>query len=555
VGSVPTSTDPASSPGIPGEPQPGNSAGSADTSAAGAGSSAAGSDTAAGGSGSAGGSAGAPGSSAGGSGSSAGGSGSSAGAGSSLRGSGSGGGGSAARREWRWPPGPGDGHWSPEWGWGPPGGRRRYRPGSGRATKLAMFVAVVQVVGTYFAARHDQGLVRPLGWQGYSLLVLSAAAMAGRRAHRIPALILTIAATLAYYVLAFPGGPYFVAAFFSIAGAIIAGRRRMTWLVTSLAYAFVISFSWFVPTIDGYPVPRPSIGGAIAVGAWLLVTLAVAEAIRNRASALAEVARTRTEQARTRSEQQRRQASEERLRIAQELHDVVGHHLSLINVQAGVGLHLMDEHPEQARVALGNIKLASSEALAEVRAVLGLLRAENGEAAPRAPASSLADLSVLLETAGAALVTTGQRRALPAEVDRAAYRIVREALTNARRHAGEAATATVTIGYRPDVLSICVADDGVGVTGELAEGNGLAGMRARAEALGGSLVAGARSGGGFEVCAELPAPQQPAPETSAPDHPPAGPGVATDPGPTTDPASATDSPPAADSTPTAEEAP
>jgi len=113
-----------------------------------------------------------------------------------------------------------------------------------------------------------------------------------------------------------------------------------------------------------------------------------------------ELSRTHAEQARVRAEQQRRQASEERLRIARELHDVLGHHLSLISVQAGVGLHLMDDQPEQARTALLAIKQASAEALREVRAVLGVLRADE-EQAPRAPAPSLANLATLAEDAGA----------------------------------------------------------------------------------------------------------------------------------------------------------
>ncbi len=369
-------------------------------------------------------------------------------------------------------------------------------------------MAFVQVVGTFIATRHDQGLVRPLGWLGYGLLVASALALAPRRRYRIASMVVVVALTLTYYLLAFPGGPFFLAAFLALAGGIIAGKRPATWVVAGLGYAVVA----LVGSVDGkfiyagYAVPNPSLGGLIALGAWILLTLAIAEAFRNRASALAEIGRTRAEQARARTEQQRRQTSDERLRIAQELHDVVGHHLSLINVQAGVGLHLMDDRPEQARVALTTIKAASSEALAEVRAVLGLLRAEEGEQAPRAPAPSLANLSVLLDSSGARLVTQGTERPLPPEVDRAGYRIVREALTNVRRHAGDGATATVTIGYLPGELSVVVADDGTGATGAPADGNGLAGMRARAEALGGTLSAGSVPTGGFQVAARLPLP-------------------------------------------------
>jgi len=231
--------------------------------------------------------------------------------------------------------------------------------------------------------------------------------------------------------------------------------------------------------------------------------LLLGEAARVQSRYLAELGRTRAEQARVRAEQQRRQASEERLRIARELHDVLGHHLSLINVQAGVGLHLMDEQPEQARTALVAIKQASAEALREVRSVLGVLRAQD-EQAPRTPAPSLANLAALADDAGARTVTEGVPRALPAELDRAAYRIAQEALTNVRRHAGPAASARVTIGYAPDALTVRVADDGIGGLAE--DGNGIAGMRARAVALGGTLTAGPADGSGFLVEARLPLP-------------------------------------------------
>jgi signal transduction histidine kinase len=228
-----------------------------------------------------------------------------------------------------------------------------------------------------------------------------------------------------------------------------------------------------------------------------------------RSEQLAQQARYRAAQEHSRAEQQRRQASEERLRIARELHDVLGHHLSLINVQAGVGLHLMDSRPEQAREALTAIKTASAEALREVRAVLGVLRPEE-EAAPRAPAPGLDRLADLTAEAGlpVAVRVRGTARPLPAEVDRAAYRIVQEALTNVRRHAGSAVTATVTIGYGNGDVTVRVDDNGQGADGadatEPPPGGGIAGMRARAVALGGDLTAEPRAEGGFRVEARLP---------------------------------------------------
>ena len=219
------------------------------------------------------------------------------------------------------------------------------------------------------------------------------------------------------------------------------------------------------------------------------------------------------ERARAKEEQERRQASDERLRIARELHDVLGHHLSLINVQAGVGLHLMDNRPEQAREALAAIKTASAEALREVRAVLGVLRPEE-EAAPRQPALGLDRLGDLTADAGLPVTTTteGERRDLPAEVDRAAYRIVQEALTNVRRHAAPGAAVEVAVDYAPAELRLTIRDDGTPRAGRGRRPrrppgcSGIAGMRARAASLGGTLHGRARcrSGTGYRVAAILP---------------------------------------------------
>ncbi|MGE5828703.1 MAG: sensor histidine kinase, partial [Micromonosporaceae bacterium] len=270
-----------------------------------------------------------------------------------------------------------------------------------------------------------------------------------------------------------------------------------------------------VSSVGGVPLVQPALGDAVGVAAWTVVALALAELARGRSERFAEMSRARAESARARAEQSRRQASEERLRIARELHDVLGHHLSLINMRAGVALHLLDTQPpgrapEQARDAFAAIKQASAEALREVRGVLAALRPAD-ESAPRSPTPGLADLDTLVEQARAAGLPVTLKldelpAPLPAEVDRAAYRIVQEALTNVRRHAGPRATATVCIGRTPDALTVRVDDDGAGPAPEVpAEpGNGIPGMRERAAALGGELSAGGRAGGGFRVSATLP---------------------------------------------------
>ncbi|HSA49437.1 MAG TPA: histidine kinase [Yinghuangia sp.] len=207
----------------------------------------------------------------------------------------------------------------------------------------------------------------------------------------------------------------------------------------------------------------------------------------------------------------RRRASDERLRIARELHDVIGHNISLINVQAGAALHRLAKDPAHAEEALGAIKTTSRETLRELRATLGVLR-QVDEDAPTAPAAGLARAHELLayaELAGLAAQydTKGEPRVLPVEVDLAAYRIMQESLTNVTRHAA-ATCVELSVVYGVTGLRIEVVDDGAGAPGKAAanagSGNGIRGMRERARALGGELAAGPRAGGGYGVRAYLP---------------------------------------------------
>lgn len=187
----------------------------------------------------------------------------------------------------------------------------------------------------------------------------------------------------------------------------------------------------------------------------------------------------------------------------------MAHNISLINVQAGVALHLIDERPEQARSALATIKDASRDTLREMRSVLGALRRVD-EDLPRSPAPSLARIEDLVAKAAASglqarVKVDGRVRKLPAGTDLAAFRIIQEALTNVARHSGRT-EARVHISYGDDELLVQVDDDGL-VTGPASAsdgGNGIPGMRERAAALGGTLRAGSGPGGGFRVRARLP---------------------------------------------------
>ena len=356
-----------------------------------------------------------------------------------------------------------------------------------------MLLAVVQVLGSLGAAR-AQADRRPLDLLAIVLLLTGPVALATMTRTRVPALTVVVgAATAAYLVLGYPYGPVVLSLVVALVAAVLTGHRLVAWLVAGgvlLAHAVATALD---------PDRGWSWGAAAATLAWGLLVLT-----------LAEVGRVRRERALTHrralAEQRRRRAGEDRLRIAQDLHDVVAHHMSLINVQASVALHLRGTHPEQVDEALRVIKGASKEALAELRSLIEVLREGDGPA-PRRPAASLAALDDIVERvryAGLDLTThvTGTPEPLPPGVELAAYRVVQESVTNVVRHSG-ADRAEVAVEHRPGRLVVTVDDDGSGVAdvGAVAEGNGIRGMRERAAALGGEVRLERSPLGGLRVVA------------------------------------------------------
>jgi signal transduction histidine kinase len=211
---------------------------------------------------------------------------------------------------------------------------------------------------------------------------------------------------------------------------------------------------------------------------------------------------------RERDEGSKRAVADERLRIAQELHDVVAHSMGVIAVQAGVGAHVIETDPAEAKKSLEAISHTSRSTLTEIRRMLGVLRADTD--AEYAPAPTLADVSRLVHDVRAAGLEVDVRAEgdthaeLPPGVEFTAYRIVQEALTNVLKHAGKA-SAAVVFRYDPTALRIEVIDDGRGINGRAPNGgHGLMGMRERVGVYGGSFEAGPRTGGGFRVMATLP---------------------------------------------------
>ena len=393
----------------------------------------------------------------------------------------------------------------------------RHRHGLVRDLLVAGVVTVVTVAGTT-AFAHAAPSAPPLQPASYALLVGAGGSLVVRRRYPRAVLAVTLVCVLVLGMGGHVGGgpfalPFLVALFVAVSsghlreGVVAAG----VFLAAFVASALVAGG----PARDALPF----------VPGWVIAAVVAGAFARSRRDYFAEAHRRAVEAERGREEEMRRRATEERLRIAREVHDVLSHSISMINVQAGVAVHLLDSRPEQARTALVAIKQASKDALRDLRATLGVLRDVDGvdgidgvDGDDRGPARGLARLEELVSGAAAAgvdldVVTTGDPAPLPAGVDLAAYRIVQQSVSNVVRHAGST-TGTVELRFTPDALTIVVdnaAGDGASpdqrdpaADAAAGTGRGIAGMRERAEALGGRLHAGPRADGGFRVEALLP---------------------------------------------------
>jgi len=363
---------------------------------------------------------------------------------------------------------------------------------------VALLVGIAQVAGTYAVAVHQSQSITP---GGYVLLAAGPAVLVWRRRFPVAVLAAAYVTTLWYATSPNPGGPIWDALIVAFGTAIYLRKRiaAITFLV-----AGYVGLLWG-PAIAGSH-RAPSAVFALSLAAGLIVLLAVSEGIRLRGQRAAAVARGRESEA-------LRRASEERLRMARDLHDVVAHNISVINIQANTALHLMDRQPERARMALSTISEVSKQALVELRAVLGVLR-QVDEDASRSPSPTLGRLDDLISrAAGAGLAVRVEREGepvpIPANVDLAAYRIVQEALTNAARHSG-GSTAVVRIAFGEHAVVVQVDDDGTGRKPSHLNGagNGIVGMKERVHALGGELELGSRPAGGFRVRTCLPFDQE-----------------------------------------------
>ncbi|MCP2031834.1 signal transduction histidine kinase [Okibacterium sp. HSC-33S16] len=390
--------------------------------------------------------------------------------------------------EWAQGSGPGEGY-------GPPTGFRGLPP----AVRLWLPVILsflVQVPPTLVI------LLRTGPYSPLEAILAAALAVAGPLAligaRRFPGPVVAAVAAIAVAdLLTTPFvGPPTIALGFAILSGIFRGTR--IWVYASVVSGWLVAvFVGSMLGLDWHPVRV-----ALAT-AGLALLIAIAEGARSRRQHLQE-ARRRSLEHRTTVEQA------ERMRIARELHDVLAHSLSQIYVQAGMGLHLMDTHPEKTRESLANIKTSSKTALDEVRGVLAFLRSDTTDAASRVPEPDLAALAPLVESFRAHGIEVTFEDAVtelpPARVQLALYRVAQESLTNVLRHSG-AQTAAVVLEDAGDSIRLRISDDGTGLSAHAREdirGSGLLGMAERVTLLGGTFDASDGPTGGFVVTVQVP---------------------------------------------------
>jgi signal transduction histidine kinase len=368
---------------------------------------------------------------------------------------------------------------------------------------VAAVLLLFGLAGTGPAGANQPDALRPDSF-AYLLVALAAGSLVAWRRFPVHVFVVVGAVLAVYLAVGYPFGPILVIAAMSTAG--LAARRPLRLVaVLGLVDVLVVGSAILVRAVELGPVGWFAVLTHLLTAAvWVALPAAVGAAIRIR----------RESAARVREEQARRAVSEERLRMAQEVHDVVGHGLAVIAMQAGAGLHVLDRDPGKAREALRAIQATSRESLEGLRAELATLRGDAAADAagdvPRGPGVGLGDVGLLVERVRSGgldvhLELEEPDRPVGDEVDLAAYRIVQEALTNVLRHAGPQATARVRVRELRGRLLVEVSDTGRGpAAGALAEGSGIAGMRQRAGSLGGSVEVAARAGGGVQVTAWLP---------------------------------------------------
>jgi signal transduction histidine kinase len=384
------------------------------------------------------------------------------------------------------------------------GASARWRPEVAEHPKLVdVVLAVAVLLASLIAPGEENNRQLHLTPGAVALVVLACSALVVRRRWPVPVFVVTLVAALSYIFLVGVKSPVGLAV--AIAGFTVAmstGRRTVLW---GCALTVVVGAGTAtVLTGDGV---LASLGLTVVV----LLGFAIGEAVRNRLAYIAAIEERTIRAEQSREEEARRRVIEERLRIAHELHDVIAHHMALMNVQAGVAAHTLRDDPDEAEQALGHVRDGGRTVLRELTMLLDVLRDSEDGTLPTEPLPSIARLKGLVGSftaAGLEVEWEPYDEPLPDAVDLVAYRVVQESLTNVFKHA-PGARVRVALGRDGDRLAVDVTDDGGRLPaanhgGGMGSGHGLLGMRERVKAVGGTFRAGPRAEGGFAVHAVLP---------------------------------------------------
>jgi signal transduction histidine kinase len=355
---------------------------------------------------------------------------------------------------------------------------------------LALAMTIISVVST--AMLHGASNVdRPVDAAGFALAAAGGLVLVFRRRWPVVTLAASTVVTTTYLLFGYPYGPIM----FAVSVAVYSVARYLP--LANAALPAGIAWGLLLTHLFTHPASAPGAYGLIPASGFVLLPFAIGVIVRS----------NRETVQRERAEAMRQRVSDERLRVAQEVHDVVGHGLAAIKMQADIALHLLAKKPEQAEIALQAISRTSTEALDELRATLTVVRSDDSEEGDRLPTPGLdrlEELKVRMTEAGmqVRLDTTGSPRHLPAAVDLAGYRIVQESLTNVLRHS-DSKHAVVRVGYENETVVISVSNPSDAAPAEKA-GFGIPGMRERVTSLGGEFSAGLTGDGRFEVRAAIP---------------------------------------------------
>ena len=374
---------------------------------------------------------------------------------------------------------------------------------------VAAVVGVLAVVDVASSSAERMPGQRPADGLAYALVVAAAVSLVRRR--QTPIVVLAIVtAVLATFWLR-DNGAFLTALGLPTLYAVAAHeqhRRRAWWALGAACAAWFLAAS--VSVLD-----RPegfAYFTALSVAAFLAAGIAAGVVIRNRDRIFVDTERRAAQAEADRAGEAARAVVRERRRIAREMHDVVAHSMSVVAVQAAAGREIVHADPDKAAEVFARIETIGRESLTELRRMLGVLRDRDDADPSFAPQPRISDVAAAVEQSTASgvateLVVEGRQRPVAPGIELAAYRIVQEALTNVRKHAGTSASAVVRIFYDIHDLVVEVTDDGRGAATSLSgagTGHGLIGMRERVEIYGGSFSSGPRRGGGYAVRATLP---------------------------------------------------